>query len=62
MTKKIYKKSVLLSAVVLISFFSLAYGSTVELQPIADGYFDYSKVVIDVLFHHHIVVVTHRGT
>ena len=43
MTKKIYKKSVLLSAVVLISFFSLAYSSTVELQPIADGYFDLLK-------------------
>ena len=37
MTKQIYKKSALLSTVLLIVFFSLAYGSTVELQSVADG-------------------------
>ena len=43
MTKKIYKKSVLLAAIFLTGFFSLAHGAAVVLQPASDGYSDLLK-------------------
>ena len=47
MRNKIYKKSVLLFAIYIIGFFSLAHGATVVLQPASDGYSDLLKACYD---------------